>query len=35
MHLPRLGLEILDGKDWDLDFEDFLGGKRFKFNYST
>lgn len=25
MHLPRLGLDILEGKDWDLDFEDFLG----------
>ncbi len=25
MHLPRMGLDILEGKDWDLDFEDYLG----------
>lgn len=28
MHLSRLGLDILDGKDWDLDFEDYLGGNK-------
>ena len=40
MHLPRMGLDILDGKDWDLDFEDYLAGNLLVFiflvpKYST